>query len=501
MHAPRFRLRLAFLALGCLLGACASESTRPTAQFASAPAAAEYAVPTAPAFSSLVASRRTSVVDISTLAIGRQIRDAASEDVELDFEPEMDFSDPLARPLPASARISQIRDLASGVTLSSDGLILTAAHVIANVDEIRVRLDDGRIYFARVVGIDRPTDVGLLKIDAKGLAPAPIGDSSTLSPGDWVAAIGAPFGFHGSVTAGVVSAVDRFIGAAGVPYIQTDVAINPGSSGSPLFNSRGEVVAINSLIYSGSGGYMGLSFSVPINAAMKVATELKATGHVRRARIGAEFQEVTPALAQAFGLSDAAGALVVRVDPRGPAQAAGLKRGDVVTALDGVPVARFTDLLQRIATQPPRSRHLLDVWREGGQVPIHVVFSESVPRESVLRPDNLDEWADGLGLTLGELPATQRAQFGIDGGLMVRDAVGAARSEGLRPGDVVVALNDTRLDHVEDYRRAAAKVLPGRNVALLVMRDRRLVYVAVRRPSLSEASDSPALSAPARGWR
>ncbi|MBO9651428.1 MAG: trypsin-like peptidase domain-containing protein [Variovorax sp.] len=495
MHFPRFCVRLSLVALGCLLGACASEGPRPTAQLASAPAAAEYAVPTAPAFSSLVASRRTSVVDISTLAIGRQGRDAAGEDLELEFEPEIDFSDQFARPLPASARISQVRDLASGVTLSSDGLILTAAHVVANVDEIRVRLDDGRIYFAHVVGIDRPTDVGLLKIDAKSLTPAPIGDSSTLSPGDWVAAIGAPFGFHGSVTAGVVSAVDRFIGAAGVPYIQTDVAINPGSSGSPLFNSRGEVVGINSLIYSGSGGFMGLSFSVPINAVMKVASELKATGHVRRARIGAEFQEVTPALAQAFGLSDAAGALVVRVDARGPAQAAGLKRGDVVTALDGVSVARFTDLLQRIATHPPHSRHLLDVWREGEQVPIQVVFSETTPRESVLRPDNLDDWADGLGLTLGELPATQRAQFGIDGGLMVRDAVGAARSEGLRPGDIVVALNGTRMDHVDDYRRAVAKVLPGRNVALLVMRDRRLVYVAVRRPSLSEAADSSALSA------
>ncbi|WP_431273034.1 trypsin-like peptidase domain-containing protein [Variovorax ureilyticus] len=481
-------LRLALLALTCLLCACASRGPGPTAQFANAPAAAEYAVPPAPAFSSLVASRRTSVVDISTLAIGRQGGNAASEDVELEFEPEMDFSDQLARPLPASARISQIRDLASGVILSSDGLILTSAHVVANVDEIRVRLDDGRIHAARVIGIDRPTDVGLLKIDAKGLTPAPVGDSSTLSPGDWVAAIGAPFGFHGSVTAGVVSAVDRFIGAAGVPYIQTDVAINPGSSGSPLFNNRGEVVAINSLIYSGSGGYMGLSFSVPINVAMKVAAELKASGHVRRARIGAEFQEVTPALAQAFGRSDATGALVVRVEARGPAEAAGLKRGDVVTAFDGVAVARFTDLLQRIAAEPPRSHHVLDVWRQGGPVPIPVVLSENVTHESALRPEGVDEWADGLGLTLGELPATQRAQFGIDGGLMVREAAGAARSEGLRPGDVIVALNETRLDHVEDYRRAVAKILPGRNVALLVMRDRRLVYVAVRRPSVSEVS-------------
>ncbi len=482
MHACSFRARLTLLALGALLiGGCASRGPSPAPQLVSAPAAAEYAVPASPAFSSLVASRRASVVDIGTLSIGRPGRDAVGEDVDPEFEPWLDFYGPFARPLAASARISQIRDLASGVVLSSDGLILTAAHVVASADEIRVRLDDGRIYFARVVGIDRPTDVGLLKIDAKDLVPAPIGDSATLSPGDWVAAIGAPFGFHGSVTAGVVSAVDRFIGAAGVPYIQTDVAINPGSSGSPLFNSRGEVVALNSLIYSGSGGYMGLSFSVPINVAMKVAAELEASGHVRRARIGAEFQEVTPALAQAFGMSEAAGALVVRVEPRGPAQAAGLKRGDVVTAFDGVAIGRFTDLLQRIAAQPPRSRHGLDVWRQGGPVPVWVVLSESAPEESALRPETSDDWADGLGLTLGDLPPAQRAQFGIDGGLMVRDAVGAARSEGLRPGDLIVALNEMRMDSVEDFRRAASKTLPGRPVALLVMRDRRLVYVAVRR--------------------
>ena len=184
-------------------------------------------------------------------------------------------------PLPASARISQIRDLASGIILSSDGLILTSAHVVAHVDEAQVRLDDGRRFMARLVGSDRQTDVALLKIDADGLPVAVIGDSSQLAPGDWVAAIGAPFGFHGSGTTGVMSAKERLIAGAGeIPFIQTDVAINPGSSGSPLFNSRGEVVGINSLIYSGSGGYMGLSFAVPINLAMHIAEQLRTTGTV-----------------------------------------------------------------------------------------------------------------------------------------------------------------------------------------------------------------------------
>lgn len=492
MKAPRpdglrFRRGLAALgvvATGCLVGACASAPER-TAVPAPAPAAelAVLAAPTtastaaAPTFSSLVASRSASVVDISTLRIGR---DERPEGAELEFAPESDFADRLAWPLPANVRISQIRDLASGVILTSDGLILTSAHVLAGIDEAQVRLDDGRRFPARVVGTDRRTDVGLLKVDAGGLATAAIGDSSRLVPGDWVAAIGSPFGFHGSVTAGVVSAVDRFIGGAGdIPFIQTDVAINPGSSGSPLFNSRGEVVAINSMIYSGSGGYMGLSFAVPINLAMKIAAQLKETGRVRRAHLGAEFQEMTPALAQSFGLQAATGALVVQVDLTGPARAAGLLRGDVVTSFDGVPISHFTELLQQVANGTPGHRSRMELWRQGAKRTVWVTLgNEAVPRLAS-RTDAAPEWGDGLGLSLGELSPAQRLQLGSDGGLMVREATGLARSEGIRAGDIIVAVNDVRLDRIEDFRRKLAGIAPGRMIALLVMRDRRLAYVPV----------------------
>lgn len=435
----------------------------------------------APGFSSLVASRSTSVVDISTLRIGR---DESQESIELEIAPEHDFADRLAWPLAASARISQIRDLASGVIIDSNGLILTSAHVVTNVDETQVRLDDGRRFAARVVGIDKRTDVGLLKIDATALPVAVIGDSATLEPGNWVAAISSPFGFHGSVTAGVVSAVDRVMGGAGdIPFIQTDVAINPGSSGSPLFNSRGEVVGINSMIYSGSGGYMGLSFAVPINLAIRISEQLREHGVVHRAYLGAQFQEMTPALAQSFELPSTTGALVVRVEADSPAQAAGLAPGDAVLSLDGKPLVHFYDLPRQIAQRPPGSRMQLEVWRSGTRRLLQVSLRpQPAPPESRLAPA-ASEWNDGLGLSLGELSPVQRLQLRVDSGLLVREASGPARSEGIRAGDVVVALNRVKLHRVDDFVRGLAQMAPGQTVALLVMRDRRLAYVAVRLPS------------------
>lgn len=472
------RLVLAPACAGALavLAACANAPTPPAA--ASARPSADVAL--APAFSSLVASRSASVVDISTLRIGR---DQSPEEIELEIAPEHDFADRLAWPMRANVRVSQIRDLASGVIVSSDGLILTSAHVVANIDEVQVRLDDGRRFTARVVGADKRTDIGLLKIDASALPVASIGDSSRLAPGDWVAAISAPFGFHGSVTAGVVSAVDRVIAGGGdVPFIQTDVAINPGSSGSPLFDSRGEVVGLNSMIYSGSGGYMGLSFAVPINLAMRIATQLRAGGTVRRAHLGAEFQEMTPALAQSFALPGASGALVVRIDEGSPAHAAGLAQGDIVTAFDGIPVSRLTDLLRQIGERVPGDRSRMEVWRRGAQRTVWVTPSEERTAKAAFPPHAAPEWNDGLGLRLGEVSAAQKAQLRIDSGLLVQDATGPARSEGIRAGDFIVGVNDVRVDRVEQFREALSRLRAGRSVALLVMRDKRLAYVAVRLP-------------------
>lgn len=467
------RLAVSFTAGLFLLCACATPGPMPAVPVAPVPAAA--------GFSSLVASRSASVVDISTLRVGR---DENPEDIELEIAPEHDFADRLAWPLPASARISQIRDLASGLIIRSDGLILTSAHVVANVDEVQVQLDDGRRFAARVMGVDKRTDVGLLKIDATALPVAVIGDSSALGPGDWVAAISSPFGFHGSVTAGVVSAVDRVMGGAGeIPFIQTDVAINPGSSGSPLFNSRGEVVGINSMIYSGSGGYMGLSFAVPINLSLRIAGELQEHGTVHRSYLGAEFQEMTPALALSFGLPSATGALVVRIEAGSPAEAAGLAQGDAVLALDDKPLAHFIDLPQQIAQRPPGSRMQLEVWRHGAARRLQVALGAQPATAVTSFAAATSEWNDGLGLSLGDLPAAQRLQLRVDSGLMVREAGGLARSEGIRAGDVVVAMNTTKLYRPEDFRQALGRVPPGNTVALLVMRDRRLAYVAVRLPA------------------
>ena len=469
----RLRHRLApILVCAFLLAACG------TAPAQNQLAHGDLATQPAADFSALVASRSATVVEISTLRIGR---DESEGEMNLEFAPENDFADRLAWPLPARVQVSQIRDLASGIILSGDGLILTSAHVVSQIDEAQVRLHDGRRFSARVVGSDRQTDVALLKIEADGLPVAVIGDSSQLSAGDWVAAIGAPFGFHGSVTTGVVSAKDRFIAGAGeVPFIQTDVAINPGSSGSPLFNSRGEVVAINSMIYSGSGGYMGLSFAVPINLAMHIASQLRATGTVRRARLGAEFQEITPALAESFGLARATGALVVKVEPDSPAQHAGLSPGDIVTALDGAALSHFSELLQQISERRPGTRSRLEIWRRGTARTVWATLSEQ-PLTRLQPPSAAaKEWSDGLGLSLAEVSPAKRLQLHVEGGLLVRESTGSARSEGIRAGDLIVALNEQRLEHVDDFRRVVSRLPAGRTVALLVMRDRRLAYVPVR---------------------
>ncbi|MCU4118773.1 trypsin-like peptidase domain-containing protein [Variovorax sp. N23] len=460
-----------------LLGGCTALSAPPAAL--SAGRIPESGIESS--FASLVTRRSAAVVDIATLRIGR---DASLDDAEPEFMPENDFADRLAWPLPASAQPSQLRDLASGLILSSDGYILTSAHVIRSVDDIQVRLDDGRRFRARVVGIDARSDVGVLKIAATGLPTAVMGDSSQVATGDWVAAIGAPFGFHGSFTAGVVSATGRFLNGAGeIPFIQTDVAINPGSSGGPLFNSRGEVVAINALIYSGNGGFMGISFAVPINLALKIAHELRANGTVRRVHLGAEFQEVTPALAQSFGAHGTSGALVVQVQDDGPAHAAGLVVGDIVTAIDGVPVARPIALLDAMAARPAGTRCSLTVWRRGAAVTVRATLALQPGGTPHDAPPSDLAWTDDLGLTLLELTPAQRLLFRIDNGLWVRDAGGLARGEGVRPGDVLIAVNDRRVAHVADFKRLLAALPPGGgSVALLLMRDRRMAYLAIDLP-------------------
>ncbi|UUZ76090.1 trypsin-like peptidase domain-containing protein [Polaromonas sp. P1(28)-13] len=322
-----------------------------------------------------MASRSASVVEISTISSWAR---SGSDDPEPEFAPSDSFGDRLAWPLPAGLARSDVRDLASGFILTSDGYVISSAHVLSGAEEAQVRLQDGRHFPARLIGLDRLTDVALLKIEAFGLSVAPIGDSSRLAVGDWVAAIGSPFGFPGSVTAGIVSAKNRFLSSSGeTAFIQTDVAINPGSSGSPLFNASGEVVGLNSLIYSGSGGYMGVSFSVPINLAVDIARRLRSQGRVRRAYLGAQLQGMTPALAKSFGVRDPTGVLVVQVAPGGPAEQAGLRRGDIITAFEGNKVRDFTSLALKMSDRGAGIPSVFEIWRRAQKTFASVTLAEA----------------------------------------------------------------------------------------------------------------------------
>jgi serine protease Do len=428
----------------------------------------------------VVASRSAGVVEISTISAWVP---SGSDDPEPEFAPQDNFGDQLARPQPIGLSRGDVRALASGFVLSTDGYIMSSAHVLWDAQEAQVRLQDGRHFPARLVGMDRITDVALLKIEATGLSPAPIGDSSKLAVGDWVAAIGSPFGFSGSVTAGIVSAKNRFLSGSGeTAFIQTDVAINPGSSGSPLFNADGEIVGLNSLIYSGSGGYMGVSFSVPINLAVDIAWRLRSHGGIRRAWLGARLQGMTAALAQSFGVRDPTGALVVQVTPDGPAEQAGLVPGDIITAFNGAKVRDFSSLALQMSDHGAGIPGTLEIWRRGQKTVAAVMLAEtpaSAPRPLVA-PDTGDQAQ--LGLTLTQSGKDLQAQLGVNGGLLVRQTAGLSRSEGIQPGDVILAANELRLNSVEDFDRLLSHLGPGASLALLVLRDGHAAYVPLRIP-------------------
>lgn len=468
MFNDRMKPRRFLLASLVTLAALASEGTHadplPRRAFLSAGA--------------IVASRGASVVEISTINAWVP---SGSGEPEPEFAPPDTFGDQLARPQPISLAHGVARDLASGFVLTADGYILSSAHVLWDAEEAQVRLQDGRHFSARLVGMDRITDVALLKIDATGLSPAPIGDSSKLAVGDWVAAIGSPFGFPGSVTAGIVSAKNRALSGSGeTPFLQTDVAINPGSSGSPLFNADGEIVGLNSLIYSGSGGYMGVSFSVPINLAVDIAWRLRSEGRIRRAWLGARLQGMTAALAQSFGVRDPTGALVVQVTPGGPAAQAGLLRGDIITAFNGAKVRDFSSLALQMSDHGTSTPGTLEVWREGRKKTATVMLTEAPASAPLPLAAPVAGDLPRLGLALTESGRDLQSQPGIDGGLLVRQAAGLSRSEGIQAGDVLIAANQLRLDSVEDFDRVLSRLEPGASLALLVLRDGHAAYVPLR---------------------
>ncbi len=368
--------------------------------------------------------------------------------------------------------------MGSGFIVSGDGYILTNAHVVENATDVTVKLADRRELKARVVGADARTDVALLKIEATGLPTVKFGDPKTLRPGEWVAAIGSPFGLENSVTAGVVSATGRALpDSSYVPFIQTDVAVNPGNSGGPLFNMAGEVIGINSQIFSRTGGYQGISFAIPIDVALNVKDQLAANGRVVRGRLGVGIQEVTQSLASSFGMKAATGALVSSVEKASPAEQAGLKAGDVVLKLDGTAIDRSGDLARRIAETKPGTRATLEVWRDGAAKELAVTVGEAKDAKVADAAQRSAEPQGKLGVAVRALSAEERKEIGGKEGLVVESVSGPAEKAGIQRGDVILAVNGTPVKSVDELRKLVGG--NAKSIAVLVQREDAQIYVPV----------------------
>jgi serine protease Do len=366
----------------------------------------------------------------------------------------------------------------SGFIVSSDGTILTNAHVVSGASEVTVRLTDRREYIAKVIGIDTKSDVAVIRIAAKNLPTVKLGDTHNLKVGEWVVAIGAPFGFENSVTAGIVSAKGRSLPDSGlVPFIQTDVPINPGNSGGPLFNMRGEVVGINSQIYTRSGGYQGVSFSIPIDVAMGVSTQLQAHGHVTRGKLGVVIQNVDQGLADSFGLPQPEGALVSSIEKGGAAERGGVEPGDVILELNGEPVNQSTELPAVIAGLAPGTTVKLEVWRNHARHELSVKLAEMEDKRTASNVDH-PQAGGKLGLAVRPLTSQEQHQVNTQGGLLVEQAKGPAADAGLQQGDIVLAANGAPVSSVADLRTAVEK--SKGHIALLVQRGETRLFVPVR---------------------
>lgn len=463
-------IRALALAMWLALCACAA-SAQP------APGAAPSAV--LPNFVTLVKQQGPAVVNISSTRTVTQDPDAQPQSGD-------PFSEFFRRfmPPPGSGQFEE-QSLGSGFIIDPAGYILTNGHVVADADEVTVKLTNKREYKAKVIGTDTYTDIALLKINANGLPVVRLGDPSRLEVGEWVAAIGAPFGFENSVTAGIVSAKGRSLpDESYVPFIQTDVAVNPGNSGGPLFSMRGDVIGINSLIYSRTGGFMGLSFAIPIDIALDVAKQLRATGKVTRGRIGVQAQELTVELASSFGLKEPRGALVAMVEKDGPAAKAGIQPGDVILAVNGRPVEDSADLARYIAGSKPGTTVTVDLWRKGGHVPVKVTLGELAAKPSVTGEAEQNA-PDAAGLVLGELTPEQRKRLDVPSGVLVRGAGGAAQRAGVQPGDIIVSINRQPVNSIADLEAMLAQH-PGKTVALLLKREDATLFLPLKLPAQGE---------------
>ncbi|MES3025838.1 MAG: Do family serine endopeptidase [Pseudomonadota bacterium] len=382
--------------------------------------------------------------------------------------------------MPRGQRDRPVFGAGSGFIISPDGVILTNAHVVRDATEVTVKLQDRREYRAKVLGSDPKTDVAVLKIEASKLPVVAIGRSADLKVGEWVLAIGSPFGLESSVTAGVVSAKGRSLpDDSNVPFIQTDVAVNPGNSGGPLFNTRGEVVGINSQIYSQTGGYQGLSFAIPIDVANRIKQQIVATGKVQHAKLGVLVQEVNQAFADSFRLESPEGALVSNVERGGGAERAGIKPGDVIRKVNGQAIVSSGDLPALLSLSKPGDRVALDLWREGKALKLDATLvnaDDKVAEQAAERA--VPDPGAKLGLALRPLEPVERRQTGIDGGLVIEDASGAAASAGVQPGDVLLSVNGRVVSSVGQVRELVGKA--SKSVALLIQRGNAKIFIPVR---------------------
>ncbi len=433
-----------------------------------------------PSFADLVEAQGGKVVNISTTTT----IDQPSNIPVPENDPFYDFFRRFAPPGGGGERES--RSLGSGFIISSDGYILTNSHVVAAADDITVKLNDKREFTAEVIGVDPRTDVAVIKIDSDNLPAVSIGDPEKLRVGDWVLAIGSPFGFESTVTSGIVSAKGRSLPQENyVPFIQTDVAINPGNSGGPLFNLDGEVVGINSQIYSRTGGFMGLSFAIPINVAIDIADQLKTDGRVKRGRIGVVIQEVTAELAESFGLDAPRGALVNRVEKGGPAQKAGIEVSDVILKFASEDVESSNDLPRIVGQTKPGSIVEAEVWRDGklktltikvGEIPA----DENVSAKSNPQKERAKNEVPELGLVVSDLTPQQLKQQELQGGIRIDKVSGIGQKAGLRSGDVILALNNDDVESVEQFVKLMEQYSEARSIALLIHRGGGSLYVPIR---------------------
>ena len=446
-----------------------------------------------PDFSELAERVGPSVVNIRTL------ERASSRNGSVEIPPGMEeFFRRFGIPMPSPDRRNprnapqneepQQRGVGSGFILSADGYVMTNAHVVDGADEVLVTLTDKREFKARIVGADKRTDVAVVKIDATGLPFVKIGDVNRLKVGEWVMAIGSPFGLDNTVTAGIVSAKQRDTGEL-VPFIQTDVAINPGNSGGPLINLRGEVVGINSQIYSRSGGFMGISFAIPIDEATRVADQLRSSGRVIRGRIGVQIAPVTKEVAESLNLPKGTttqgpqGALVQSVESGAPAEKAGIEPGDIILKVDGKVVDKSGDLPRMIGALKPGSKAVLQVFRRGATKDLSVTVGEFEADKPIKRASaepSAPAAKNALGIVASDLSDAQKKELKIKGGVKVESVEGAAARSGLREGDVILSIDNTEVTDTKQFNTLASKLDKARAVSVLVKRGEWVNYLVIR---------------------